>query len=172
MAGWAVAAVILLLPLVAMQFTDEVKWGAADFTVAGALLIGTGVTFELAVRRTGDTTYRAAAGVALAAAFLLAWLSVGVGIIGQDGDPANLIAFGVIAVGIAGAAIARFRPAGMARALLATALAQVLVAVIALAAGLGATVPMWSLQLVALTGFFAALWLISAWLFRKAAHFS
>jgi hypothetical protein len=48
------------------------------------------------------------------------------GIIGQDGDPANMMYFGVLAVGITGAVIARFRPAGMARALIAMALAQAL----------------------------------------------
>jgi hypothetical protein len=87
--------------------------------------------------RINSTAYRAAIGVALAAAFILVWLSLGVGIIGKDGDPANLMYFGVLAVGIIGAIIARLQPYGMARALFATALAQALVAVIALIAGLG-----------------------------------
>jgi len=64
----------------------------------------------------GNTTYRFAVGIALAAAFILVWLSLGVGIIGRDGDPANVMYFGVLAVGIIGALIARFRPRGMARA--------------------------------------------------------
>ena len=72
---------------------------------------------------------------------------------------------GVPAVGIIGAIIARFQPDGMAHALFATALAQMLVAVIALIAGLGSTG-----DIVMLTGFFATLWLIAAWLFRKAAR--
>jgi len=73
----------------------------------------------------------------LAAACILVWLSLGVGIIGKDGDPANLMYFGVLAVGIVGALISRFRPLGMARALFAMALAQALVATIALIARLG-----------------------------------
>lgn len=119
--------------------------------------------------KTGNLAYRAAIGVALAAAFILVWLSLGVGVIGKDGDPANLMYFGVLAVGIIGALIARFQPHGMARALFATALAQALVAVIALIAGLGYP---WSgpLEILGLTGFFVALWLISAWLFRKVAR--
>lgn len=118
---------------------------------------------------TDRTTYRFAVGVALAAAFILVWLSLGVGIIGRDGDPANLMYFGVLAVGIIGALIARFRPRGMARALFATALAQTAVAVIALIAGLGYP---WSgpLELSLLNGFFVALFVASAWLFRRAAH--
>jgi hypothetical protein len=119
--------------------------------------------------RTHNTTYGFAAGVALAAAFILIWLSLGVGIIGRDGDPANLMYFGVLAVGITGAFIARFRPHGMARALFATALAQTSVAVIAVIAGLGYP---WSgpLELSVLNGFFVALFAGSAWLFRRAAH--
>ncbi len=77
---------------------------------------------------------------------------------------------GVLAVAIIGAFIARFRPHGMARALAATALAQALVGVIALAVGFGSTAPSFPEAIVFLTGFFAGLWLISAWLFRKAAR--
>ena len=113
--------------------------------------------------------YRFAVGVALAAAFVLVWLSLGVGIIGADGDPANTMYFGVLAVGIVGAIVARFRPHGMARALFATALAQALVAVIALIAGLGLP---WSppLEILALNGFFVALFVGSALLFRYAGR--
>jgi hypothetical protein len=115
------------------------------------------------------SAYRYGVGVALAAALLLAWLSLGVGIIGADGDPANRMYFGVLAVGLLGSLVARFRPRGMARSLLATAVAQGLVAVIALVAGLGRP---WSgpLELVCLNGFFVALFALSAWLFRRAAR--
>jgi peptidoglycan/LPS O-acetylase OafA/YrhL len=119
--------------------------------------------------RTNSTVYRSAIGVALAAAFILVWLSLGVGIIGKDGDPANLMYFGVLAVGIIGAIIARLQPHGMARALFATALAQALVAAIALIAGLGLP---WSgpAEILVLNGFFIALFAGSAWLFRRAAR--
>lgn len=118
---------------------------------------------------THRTTYRSAVGVAVAAAFLLVWLSLGVGVIGKDGDRANLMYAGVLAVGIIGAVIARRRPHGMARALLATAAAQAVVAVIALAAGLGRP---WSgpSEIVLLNGFFVALFAGSALLFRHAAR--
>ena len=113
--------------------------------------------------------YRFAAGVALAAALLLVWLSLGVGIIGADGDPANTMYFGVVGVGIFGAIVARFRPHGMARALFATALAQALVAVIALIFGLGLP---WSppVEILALNGLFVALFVGSALLFRYAGR--
>ena len=164
-AAWAIAALMLPLPLVAMRFTDEVNWDGTDFIVAGALVAGTGLAFELAARANAGHAYRAAVGLALAAAFLLVWLNLAVGIVGTENDPFNLMFGGVLAVGIIGAVVARFRPDGMARALFATALTQALVAVIALVAGSGLTEPIWPL-----TGFFGALWLGSAWLFRKAAR--
>ncbi len=168
MAAWAGAALVLLLPWVAMQLGDEVNWGVEDFVFAAALLLGVGLTFELAVRKTGNAAYRAAVAVALAAALILVWVNAAVGVIGNEDNPANLMYFGVLAVGVAGALLARFRPQGMARALFVTALAQALAGVIALAAGWASTEPAQLLQLLALTGFFAALFAGSALLFRKA----
>jgi hypothetical protein len=76
---------------------------------------------------------------------------------------------GVLAVGLVGALVARFRPGGMARALFATALAQALVAVIALTFQLGAPSSP-PAELVLLNGFFVALFLGSALSFRQAAR--
>ena len=169
-AAWAVAvALILLLPLLAMQVTDEVAWDLADFAVAGALLFGAGLTYELVARKIGSIAYRAAVGIAVATALLLVWMNLAVGIIGNEDNDANLMYIGVLAVGLIGALIARFQPRGMARALFATALALMLVAVIALLAGLGSpgSEP---LEIVAVNGFFVALFVGSALLFRKAAR--
>jgi hypothetical protein len=115
------------------------------------------------------SAYRATVGVALAAAFLLVWLSLGVGIIGKDGDPANVMYLGVLAVGIAGVIIARLQPQGMARALLATALAQALVTAIALFAKMGLPYSP-PAEILLLNGFFIAMFAGSAWLFRRAGR--
>ena len=163
------AGLILLLPLVAMLLTDEVVWGPADFVVAGALLVGTGLLLELAVKKAGTIAYRAAVGVALTAALLLVWINLAVGIIGEPDELANVMYVGVLAVGIAGTVIARLRPEGMARALLATALAQALVAVIALIAGKASPVSSVS-EIVGVNALFVGLFVGSAWLFRHAAR--
>ena len=168
-AVWGTAAFLLLLPLVAMRFTDEVTWDETDFAVIGAMLAVACGTYELAARMTGNSAYRAAVGVAVAAAFILVWMNLAVGIIGTEDNPANLMHGGVLAVGIIGTVIARFQPHGMARALVATALAQALVAVIAVIAGMGypASPP---LEILGVTALFTVLWLIPAWLFRNAAR--
>jgi hypothetical protein len=168
--GVRVALATLLVPLVAMQFTDEVVWNPADFAVAGILLFGAGLTYELIARKAGNIAYRAAVGVAVAAAFILVWLMGAVGVIGAEGDRADLMYFGVLAVGIIGAVIARLRPMGMARALLATALAQALVGVIALIAGKHQAPISSVFEIVGLNGCFVALFIGSAWLFRHAAR--
>jgi len=155
-----VTVFILLIPLVAMQVTDEVDWDLFDFAVAGALIFGAALTYELIAGKKSNTTYRAAVGFAVGTGLILVWVNLAVGIIGTENNPANLMYAGVLAVGIIGALITRFRPHGMARAMFATALAQLLVSVIVLIAGLGFT--------LILDGFFAALWVGSALLFLRA----
>ena len=168
-AAWTLPALILLLPLLAMQVTDEVVSSLADFVVAGALLFGTVLTYELVSRKMDSIVYRAAVGIAVVTALLLVWINLAVGIIGSEDNPANLMYIGVLAVGLIGALIARFRAHGMACAMIAMALAQMLIAVIVLFAGFGSP-ESGPLQIIALNGLFAALFSGSALLFRKAAH--
>ena len=164
--AWSAVAAVLLLPLVATLFTDDVDWSAADFLFAGVVLVSVGVAFELVVRKTTDTVYRAAMAVALAGALLLVWASGAVGITDSAADGLYL---GVIAVGFVGAVLTRFRASGMARALIAMAFAQTLVAIVALAAGM---VPAHNsaFEVMGITAFFVALFAGSALLFRKAAR--
>jgi hypothetical protein len=167
--AWSLAAFVLLLPLVAMQFSDQVNWSVWDFALAGTLLGGALLTFELVVRKTASRAYRAAAALALAGAFLLIWINGAVGIIGSEDEPANQLYALVLAVGIIGAVLARFQPQGMARAMFAAASAQVLVGLLALVAGWGTAGARWPLDIIGLTAFFAALFTAGGLLFQKAA---
>ena len=168
---WAVIGValatafILLIPLLAAP-----AWTLRDFVFAGALIFGTGLAYVLVARKGGKIAYRSAVSVVLAAAFLLVWINLAVCMIGEPDEVANLMYFGVLVVGIAGAFVARFRPQEMARALVATALAQTLVAVIALIFGLGSGSPPGVLGSLILNGFFIALFVASALLFWHAGR--
>lgn len=162
------AALILMVPLLAMLVTDEVAWGPGDFMIAAILLIGTGFAYQALAGRAGNTAYRAAAGLALGGALLLVWMNLAVGIIGDEGNPANLMHLGVLAIGFGGAVLARLRPRGMALALFAMALAQALVGVVAATLGLGAPENT-AIQLLALHAFFAGLFAAAGWLFRQSA---
>lgn len=118
--------------------------------------------------KTQKSTYGLAIAATLVAALMLIWFSLGIGIIGADGDPANLMYFGVVAVGVIGAFIARLQPQGMSRVLIVMAVIQALIAVIAIIAKMG--VPFSGpLELLLLNGFFVALFLGSAWLFHRSA---
>jgi len=179
--AWAaVVACILSVPLIAMKFTDEANWSLFDFILMGALLFGVGLTCELVASKGGTVVCRAAVGVACATGGILVWINAAVGIIG-DG-PVNLMYFGMLAVGALGALMSRFRPRGTSVALIATAVAQMLVPVVALV--------LWKVgppdlltdpdsphgpfhpgivQLFCLNGVFAMLFAGSAALFREAA---
>ena len=76
-------AFLLLIPLIAMQFTDEVNWTLSDFGAAGVLLLGTGLMCELVIRKVRKNKYRIAICVALLAALLLIWVELAVGIFGS-----------------------------------------------------------------------------------------
>jgi len=75
-------ALLLLIPLIAMQFTGEVNWSLFDFVAAAVLLLGTGLLCELVMRKVKKINYRIAICAALLAALLLVWLELAVGIFG------------------------------------------------------------------------------------------
>jgi hypothetical protein len=124
-----ITALILLLLLLCNHFVDGWNWPLRAFVMVGALIFGLGFTYELITRNRDAIAYRAAVGIAFTAGFLLVW---GNFVQMADVTPAAAMYFGVPIVGLIGAAVARLRPNGMARALFATALAQVLVLAAAL----------------------------------------
>lgn len=71
---------LLLIPAVAMQFTEEVSWGPSDFVIAGALIFGAGSAMVLAQRKIQQPARRKAALGAIAFALLLLWAELAVGI--------------------------------------------------------------------------------------------
>jgi hypothetical protein len=176
-----VTGCIMLVPVLGSLFVEGWNWGLFDFVILAALLFGTGLAYELISRKGGTAAYRIAVGMACATGFLLVFINAAVGIIG-DGL-VNLLYFGVLAVGFIGAFMARFEPRGMSLALFATAVAQILVPVIALA--------MWEAgwhdllvepnsphspfdpgiaAIFGLNGVFAVLFVASALLFRRARN--
>jgi hypothetical protein len=74
------SVILLLIPFIAMQFTNEVNWSLGDFVVAGILLFGTGLLCELVFRRVNNINYRIAICLILLAFFLLIWAELAVGI--------------------------------------------------------------------------------------------
>ena len=79
--GWIVAGtgVLLLIPLIAMQFTTEVNWGVGDFVVMGVMLI-TFASVLVIVARKAPGRRRGIIGIAIFLAFLWLWAELAVGI--------------------------------------------------------------------------------------------
>jgi len=157
----------LLLPLL-----FNAPWTLFDYAFAATAFALVGGAFELAVRMSRNVAYRAGLAVALAASLLLVWINGAVGIIGDEGNPANLMYFCVIGTAVVGAIVARFEASAVSRAMVVAAGCQLLVTMIALAAGLGANEPPGPIGILALNLAFVSLWATSALSFRKAASAS
>ncbi len=78
----SVIASILLIPSIAMQFTDEVSWTLSDFIIAGVLLLGTSFLLELILRKINKKQNRMILVVVTIALLLLIWMELAVGIFG------------------------------------------------------------------------------------------
>ena len=76
------ATALLLIPLIAMQFSTEVNWELADFLVMGALLLGTGVAIELVLRKIKSKKSRIILVAIVIVLLLLVWAELAVGIFG------------------------------------------------------------------------------------------
>jgi hypothetical protein len=160
---WGGAAALFSLPAIAMRLgADGVNWTASDFAIFGAMLLTACGACEICLLISRNIAYRGAAALAIGAGFLLTWINLAVGIIGDENAQANLVFVGVLLVGLVGASLARFQARGMARALMATAIAQGAAGAYAFYLG--------SPEGLMLSAFFAAIWITSSGLFAKAAR--
>jgi hypothetical protein len=164
MAVWGGAAALMLAPAIATQVTDEVAWDPADFILFATMLAAACGAWEVAMRWTKSRAYAAGAIVAAGAALLLFMVNGAVGFIGDEGNPVNLIFFGVLTLAAGGGMIVRFRAEGMARTMAVTAGAQVA------AGALGVAMVPDVRGFLLGTALFVPLWLLSSWLFARAAR--
>lgn len=154
--GWGGAVALILTPLVAMQFTNEVDWDETDFIVAAIIFGIVGGLIELAVRMSQNWYFRFGAMFAVLAGFMLVWSNLAVGMIGNEDNPVNLMFGAVLLIAILGAIASRY----IAFAMLAAGLAQ---AAIGLFAGILGPDPRGGIFTIVL----ALPWAIAAALFTK-----
>jgi hypothetical protein len=164
-----VTVIILMVPLVAMQFTDEVNWSIMDFLLMGSLIFGTGVLFVLVMRLSRNIVYKVASGLAIGATFFMVWVNLAVGLIGAGPHAGNLMYAGVIAVLIGGIYMSRFKAAGLERTMYATAFAFVLHTAIALVANMQNYPSSSVMEIIGVNLFFASPYVVAGLLFRYVA---
>ncbi|WP_316832022.1 hypothetical protein [Pedobacter aquatilis] len=76
-------AIILSIPLIAMQFTNEVKWTLTDFIAAAVLLLSAGLAIEIVIRKVKTTTTRTVLFFLILLVLFLVWAELAVGIFGS-----------------------------------------------------------------------------------------
>ena len=162
--GWSIAALVLLLPLAAMQVTREVDWTASDFVFAGVLIGSAGLVIELTFRRHPHRSSRIGAALLTAASFALIWINAAVGIINDDHATLNLIYPGIIMLALIVAAAGRFRTVALARGSAVAAAVLAVMGVVAVRASDPAIVA----GVVAFHFTFVAAFLAAASLFHRA----
>lgn len=165
-----ITALLLLIPILGNQFVDGWNWPLRGFVLFGTLIFILAFAFELLTRNVDATAYRLALGITLAFSFGVFW---GNWVQAADEvNPAALAYLIVPVVGIVGAVIARFRPAGMSLALSAMALTQAVLLVRAFIIRNPDLTP-WTAPVI--RGFGGntvnlAAFVVAALLFRKAAR--
>lgn len=78
-----VIAIILSIPFIAMQFTNEVKWNLVDFLAVGSLLLITGLAIEIVIRSVKTIPYRNLLFAVILLILFLVWAEMAVGIFGS-----------------------------------------------------------------------------------------
>ena len=161
-AGWSAAVALLMLPAIAMQFTEEVDWTPSDFVFAAILLGTLGLGVEIAIRVARTRLHFAGLVVAALTGFFTLWSNAAVGIIGAEGEPVNM-GFNVLVLAALVATLAvRFRAAKLRWVMGAMAIGQFALGIAALLAMPGHAVE-WGILAM-----FAALWGLSAFCFARA----
>jgi len=120
------ALAVLMVPLVASRVVKGWNWSAGSFVFVYVLFFATGMVYVVIARKMGVWSYKAAVGVALVTGFGLAWSNMVH--VADSGNPANLVYYSVLAVGVVGALLARLEARGLARTLFAMAVTLALIA--------------------------------------------
>ncbi len=74
---------LLLIPLIAMQFTNEVNWSVSDFAIMGSMLLITGLICDWILKRVKSLKYRLMICSVVLILFFLLWAELAVGIFGS-----------------------------------------------------------------------------------------
>lgn len=116
------------------------------------------------------TTYRIALGIAAGATLFLI-LGIGaLGVIGAEGDRADMMFLGVLVIGLGGSIVTRLRPEGMVWTMGAMAAATMTVGIIAIILRKHEAEESSVAEILGLTGMFAALFAASAWRFQATVQ--
>ena len=159
--GWGLVATLFLIPLAGRLATSEVGWTLSDFAVWAAMLSFAGLLGEGMLRTFRPGAVLTGGMLAVGAGFLLVWINLAVGFLGNEHNPLNQTYFAMLTAVLIIAAVSRFRLRVMAWLMVGCAVVQATIPVIGRQA--------WGFEWVA-TGIFCAIWLVAAALFARATR--
>lgn len=145
------------------------NWTLFDFVFAGGMLAILALAAWFLLKGPQSFSYRLGVGIAVVASILVVWITGAVGIIGGEREDANMLYLGVLALSLIAAAFARFQPRPLTWVLSGAALATASIALVAVMSGWGADGPIWPFDVLGASGVLAAMFAVSALLFRRAA---
>lgn len=144
-----------------------------DIILISIIFSGLTIAYKLLSRKKEKKTYRFAALLALATAFLITWANLAIGVIGSEDNLINLLFFLVLIVGIIGASLSHFKPKGMSNTLVAMGFVQFVIPFAALIINKPVIVTSEDLRgvvvIIIFNSVFSFLFAISALLFKRAA---
>ncbi|MBI1400740.1 hypothetical protein [Hyphomonas sp.] len=141
------------------------SWGLVDFLVAGGLITAFGGVFVMGLRASNSWSYRAGFALALLTGLAVIWSALAVGIVGDEGDPADLMYAAILFGGFVAACAVRFSPGGMRRSLYALSTATGAASLAAISVAGNAQAPVMLMFHTVIAGGFA----ISGYLCGRAA---
>ena len=77
-----IVGLLLLIPLIAMQLTNEVNWSFFDFIIMGGMLTITGLLIGIILKKVKSYKYKKVLIVTILLIFLLIWAELAVGLFG------------------------------------------------------------------------------------------
>lgn len=162
---WAGAGALLVAALAAFEAIRQGEYGLVVIAVLFALVC---LVVERGARKSTRWAYWAGVTIAILTGLGQMYMNLAVGLVGNEDNPINLMFFAVVAFAALGSAVALGRPAGLAWAMAAAALAQVAAGAVGVAVQLDE--PMRAGGMVLLTLYFVGLWLNAGALFRLSAR--
>jgi len=165
-AMWGGAALLLSLPAIAVAFFPDagVDWSLGDFVLMGTMLFVACSVVEVGAHLADNFAYLCGFIFAVGTGFATVWANMAVGMIGDEGNPQNLVFLGVLAVAVVGTLLARFQAGGMAKVMLVTGATQALIGACVLAFGMD------DAHTSMLIAAFSLPWWLAAALFRLSAN--
>jgi len=166
MVMWGGAALLLSLPAIAMAWFPAagVDWSGSDFVLMGVMLFIACAVVEVGAHLADNFPYLGGVILAVGAGFVTVWANIAVGMIGDEGNPVNLVFLAILAFAVLGTLVARFQARGMVKVMLVTGAMQALVGLVVALVGLDET------RAAILTAGFALPWFLSAGMFQLSAN--